>query len=246
MPDFSYEFHHRHHYQCFTKHYFDSIKPFFSNAMSKIDVLLADNQPLTAAGIRYWLDNRSEFRIVGEVANSADFQTLVDSLKPVLLIADYNISGFITADDLRAVKEISPSTNTLIISSDSNRQSITQVLQTGVTGYLTKETSREEFMMAVQATARGEKFYSHRILNIIMEKSFNSESAGRDISFLTVREKEILALLAKGKSTQHIADEIHLSPHTVHTHRKSIIRKLGIKSPTQFVIHAIDLNLIKI
>jgi two-component system, NarL family, invasion response regulator UvrY len=78
-----------------------------------------------------------------------------------------------------------------------------------------------------------------------MEKHFTPEPEACDPAILTVRETEILKLIASGKSTQVVADELHLSPHTVHTHRKSIIKKLNIKSPTEFVIYAMDFGLIK-
>jgi DNA-binding NarL/FixJ family response regulator len=83
------------------------------------------------------------------------------------------------------------------------------------------------------------------VLDVIMEKTFAPEPIASDPAILTVRETEILGYLANGYSTQNIADELHLSPHTVHTHRKSIIRKLNIKSPTEFVIYAFDLGLVK-
>jgi DNA-binding NarL/FixJ family response regulator len=78
-----------------------------------------------------------------------------------------------------------------------------------------------------------------------MEKHFPSEPLSTEATVLTTRESEILTLLAGGKSTQQIADALHLSPHTVQTHRKSIIRKLNIKSPTEFVVYAMDFGLIK-
>jgi DNA-binding NarL/FixJ family response regulator len=170
---------------------------------------------------------------------------LLEKHKPDLLITDYNLANYITPDDLKIVKEISPATNILVISADDDKGTILDVLQLGVKGYLTKACSREEIMMAIQSTARGEKFYCHKILDIIMEKHFSPVPETFDASILTARETEILTLIAQGKSTQTIADNLHLSPHTVQTHRKSIIRKLNIKSPTEFVIYAIDFGLIK-
>jgi two-component system invasion response regulator UvrY len=99
-------------------------------------------------------------------------------------------------------------------------------------------------MMAIQSTAKGEKFFCHKILDIILEKHFAPAPRGLDPTVLTIRETEILKLLAAGYSTQKIADQLHVSPHTIHTHRKSIIRKLNIKSPTEFVIYAMDFGLI--
>jgi two-component system invasion response regulator UvrY len=202
-----------------------------------IRILLADKQPLTSAGLVHFLSSRQDATILDEVSEREHLEQMLNRHKPDLLITDYNLQGYITKDDLRSVKEISPATNVLVISADNNKGSILDVLQLGIKGYLTKECSREEIMMAIQSTARGEKFYCH--------KHFNPEPENFDAAVLTSRETEILTLIAQGKSTQVIADDLHLSPHTVQTHRKSIIRKLNIKSPTEFVIYAIDFGLIK-
>lgn len=210
-----------------------------------IKVLLADNQPLTAAGLISVLNDRTDLAIVDQVTTRDRLTELLREHKPDLLIADYDMPGYITKGDLASIKDYSPQTNVLVISSDNDKASILQVLQSGVIGYLTKECSREEIMMAVYAVARGEKFFCHKILNIIMEKHFSPGPVEVLPGILTVRETEILKLLASGYSTQKVADELHLSPHTVHTHRKSIIKKLNIKSPTEFVIYAMDFGLIK-
>lgn len=210
-----------------------------------IRILIADRQPLTAAGLIHFLSGQPEAKIVGTVERREQLVETLRAEQPDLLITDYNLSGYVNKNDLRTVKDVSPKTNILVISADDNKASILDILQLGVIGYLTKECSREEIMMAVQSTARGEKFYCHKILDVIMEKHFSPEPEACDPAILTGRETEILKLLAHGHSTQSIADELHLSPHTVHTHRKSIIKKLNIKSPTQFVIYALDLGLIK-
>lgn len=210
-----------------------------------VDVLLADNQPLTAAGLMYFLADRNDLKIVEQVRHRDQFKYLVTQHQPHLLIVDYNLNDYVTIDDVRAVKDISPSTNVLVISADDNKARILSVLQTGVIGYLTKDCNREEILIAVQSTSKGEKYFCHKILDIIMERHFTSEPETNDFSSLTTRETEILKLIASGKSTQQVADELFLSPHTVHTHRKSIIKKLNIKSPTQFVIYALDMGLIK-
>jgi two-component system invasion response regulator UvrY len=210
-----------------------------------IEVLLADNQPLTAAGLISVLNDGNDVTIVDHVATRERLAELLKQHKPDLLIVDYNLPGYITKADLGTIKEYSPQTNVLVVSSDNDKTSILQVLQSGVIGYLTKDCSRAEIMMAVHAVAKGEKFFCHKILNIIMEKHFSPERVTVLAGIITVRETEILKLLASGYSTQKVANELHLSPHTVHTHRKSIIKKLNIKSPTEFVIYALDFGLIK-
>lgn len=182
--------------------------------------------------------------IIDTVQSKGDLEILMAKHTPTLLIVDYNLPGYISINDLKKASTASKETNILIISADNNTATILEVLQVGIKGYLTKECSRDEVMHAIHSTAKGEKFFCHKILDVIMEKTFSSGPEAKDLSVLTPRETEILGYLARGYSTQKIADELHLSPHTVHTHRKSIIRKLGIKSPTEFVIYAIDLGII--
>ncbi len=210
-----------------------------------VSTIIADNQPLVAAGLESLLIEKQGFDVIGKINKGADLMQFVETLQPSLLIADYNLPGFISLDDIRNAMSFSPKTNVLILSSDSNKPSILEALQLGINGYVTKECSLDEVGMAVQSVAKGEKFFCHKILDIIMEKHLKVES-GSEASLLTARETEVLELIARGNSTLAIADRLFLSPHTVQTHRKSIIRKLNIKSPTEFVIYALDFGLLKI
>lgn len=208
-------------------------------------IVLADNQQLTAAGLSSFLQDRPDLDLSEHISEPGKLSEAVENHHPDLLIVDYKLNGFITIDELEKLVKEKPELNVLILSSDNDKATIMRVLQLGVKGYVTKECSKDEVLMAIQSAARGEKFFCHKILDILMEKHFGNETVTTDATILTVRESEILALIAKGKSSQQIADSLHLSPHTVQSHRKSIIRKLQIKSPTEFVIYAMDLGLMK-
>lgn len=210
----------------------------------QVNVLIADNQPLIFAGLSSFLSERNEFNVVGQITNAGHLKSEVQKLRPDLVVIDYNLPGYIGLDDLESFLR-DANTNVLVISSDNDKATILKVLQMGVKGYLTKECSKDEVLLAIQSTAKGDKFFCHKILDILMEKHFPGESQTTEATVLTTRESEILTLIAGGKSSQQIADALHLSPHTVQTHRKSIIRKLNIKSPTEFVVFAMDLGLIK-
>ncbi len=166
-------------------------------------------------------------------------------LSPDVLIVDYNLPDYISPDQLEKVLREKP-VNTLVITADDDKTSMMKVVQMGVQGFLTKSCSKEEILLAIQATARGEKFFCHKVLNMVLEKNDpeNNESDCEPTG-LTQRETEILKNLASGFSTKKIADLLNLSPHTVHAHRKNIIKKLNIKSPTEFVVYAFDFGLIK-
>jgi two-component system, NarL family, invasion response regulator UvrY len=208
-------------------------------------IVLADNQQLTAAGLSSFLQERPDFEIAAHVSLRSQLEEILREHSPDLLIVDYNLNGFVTIEDLEKLTKENPALNILILSSDNEKSSILKVLQLGVKGYVTKECSKDEVLMAIGSASRGEKFFCHKILEVLMEKHFSTEAPSTEPAILTVRESEILTLIAKGRSSQQIADSLHLSPHTVQSHRKSIIRKLQIKSPTEFVIYAMDLGLMK-
>jgi two-component system, NarL family, invasion response regulator UvrY len=213
--------------------------------VATINIVIADNQNLTVAGLQFLIQKRPDFKVSSIVHDPADLASDISRINPDVLIVDYNLPGYISPDQLERILNMNP-VNTLVITADDNKTSMMRIVQMGVQGFLTKSCSKEEILMAIQATARGEKFFCHKVLNMVLEKSdpdaeeFDCEPTG-----LTQRETEILKNLAAGFSTKKIADLLNLSPHTVHSHRKNIIKKLNIKSPTEFVVYALDFGLIK-
>ena len=119
------------------------------------------------------------------------------------------------------------------------------VLEKGVEGYLTRECDEDEIIHAIFAIAKGEKFYCNKVMDIILNKQYNPEDNNCEPTTLTQRETEITALIAKGMTNKSIAEQLHLSPHTVHTHRKNILRKLGINSVSELTLYAINIGLIE-
>lgn len=213
--------------------------------MAKVDIVIADNQNLTVAGLQFILQNRPDFQIISIIQEPASLQNEIARINPDVLIVDYNLPDYVSPDHLESVLR-AHRVNTLVITADDNKPSIMRIVQMGVQGFLTKSCSKEEILLAIQATARGEKFFCHTVLNMILEKSDpGSDGSDCEPTGLTQRETEILKNLAAGFSTKKIADLLNLSPHTVHAHRKNIIKKLNIKSPTEFVVYAIDFGLLK-
>ena len=213
--------------------------------MSEITVVLADKHDLTSAGIRSFIDEKHDLKLIkSPVTKNSLIQALEDN-QPDVLIADYNIDGYLTLGDLEEAKQVSSRTKILIISSDNDQQNINKALESGINGYVTKECSKQEIINAIYATAKGQKFFCNKILNILLEKHTKKEEENCEPTNLSKREDEILKLIAKGNSTQKIADLLHLSHHTVNTHRKNILKKLGVKSPTELIIYAINAGLVK-
>lgn len=213
--------------------------------MSEIKVVLADRHDLTSAGIKAFIAERNDLTLIkAPTTKNALLKSLKEN-KPDVLIADYNIQGFLTLKDLAEAKAISSQTKLLIVSSDNDLENINRVLESGISGYVTKECSKQEIVNAIYATAKGQKFFCNKILDILLEKHNQKEDENCEPTNLSKRETEILKLIAKGNSTLKIADKLHLSHHTVNTHRKNILKKLKVKSPTELIIYAMNTGLIK-
>src|SRR6476661_4574284 len=116
-------------------------------------IVLADNQQLTAAGLSSFLRDRADFEISAHISISDDLIDTVKEVAPDLLIVDYNLNGFVTIQDLEKLTKEKPELNILVLSSDNDNANIMKVLQLGVKGYITKECSRDEVLMAIQSTS---------------------------------------------------------------------------------------------
>ena len=119
------------------------------------------------------------------------------------------------------------------------------VVEDGVNSFLTKSCNEEEIINAVKATAKGEKFFCHKIINFILEKSFQKEDDNCEPTPLTPREIEIVRLVAQGKIAKEIASQLNLSTHTVYTHRKKIMKKLEFKHASDLVMYAISKGIVE-
>ena len=212
--------------------------------MQQKRILIADKQALTLAGISVLLAKHEQAQIIGALTRYEALEEAWHALQPDILIIDYSLGGEGCLEDLARLSAASTGTTLFLLSSEKDKSLALRALQLGAPVYVTKDCSEQEIHRAIEASLNGQKFYCQSILNLIIEKHAVQPAETVESGLLTAREKEVLALLAKGKQTQAVAELLYLSPHTVHTHRKSIIKKLNIKSPTEFVIRAMDLRLV--
>jgi len=209
-------------------------------------IVVADAQYLIRLGLKNLIRNSMDFKVVGEASCEEDLLNILSSKKVNVVILDYNQPKSFEVGSIQRIKKFSPNTNILIISSDNTRNNIYEILELGVSGFLTKQCEEEEIQNAIKATAKGEKFFCNNVLNYILEKSFSAEEEG-DCSPtpLTFREIQVVKLVATGKIAKEIASDLNLSIHTVYTHRKNIMRKLELSSTSELVIYAINHGIIE-
>ncbi len=213
--------------------------------MKPVKILLADSQYLIRMGLKHLISRNKNLEVVGESANSKELMDKLEKLKPDVVMFDYNDGLQFQLKDLETIKSSSPHTKVLVISSDENRDNIHKALETGINSFVTKECDRDEIISAIVASSKGEKFFCNKILDIILEKHYSKEEEDCKPTELTVREVEIVKLIGEGHSSKEIADKLHLSHHTVYTHRKNVMRKLGIKSTSELILYGINTGIIK-
>lgn len=211
----------------------------------KVNIVLADSQPLYREGIKAMLKEEVDLKIVAE-ANDTD--ELIPKLKlftPQILILDYNPNYF-DSNGLLSWLKINTSCRVVILSSQEKKWDIVKSLQLNVFAYLTKESSKEEILKGLRTTAKGEKYFCSYVLNVLMEQNTIGQKPRdlKEIQHLTERELEITKLVAAGKKNKEIAEELNISPHTIHTHRKNILRKLGVSSALELSIYVKEAGII--
>jgi len=205
---------------------------------SAINLVLADAQPVFRAGIKSLLAAHEDLHVICEAGNTTELLPALKLYKPDILILDYNPSYF-NGEELATVLLEQPDCKVIIISSQEKKWNIFKSLEFNVYCYLTKECGTQDVYTAIRAAAKGEKFFCTFILNILLgDKTVPVKTKSHQPGCLTERECEIVKLVAQGKVNKEIASELHLSPHTIHTHRKNIMKKLGLHPAVELANYA--------
>ena len=191
-----------------------------------IDIVIADNQPLTHEGLKAMLSGIIDIRVTGTARSTAELEGMVTRLKPQVIIIDPNHSHHFSIHDIKRITSGPASAQILVLTNRKPKSEILQILNSGVKNYVIKECSREELIYAIYTTAKGEQFYCKNTFETLFGNKLIPEKE-TDIPTLSVRETELIHLVAEGLTNKEIAEKLFLSIHTVKTHRKNIIKKLG-------------------
>lgn len=211
----------------------------------RTSIVVADNQYLIRLGLKKLLSEHQSFDLLAEALNEKQLLALLQAHHPQVLIMDYNQAAAFRKETIDLVKKTAPRTNILIISGDENKTNIYDVLESGINSFLTKSCDDKEIIDAINATAKGEKFFCSRVLDYLLEKTFSKPDEDCITTPLTPREIEIVRLVAKGLIAKEIAEELSLSTHTVYTHRKNIMKKLKLNTSSELVLYAINTGIVE-
>ncbi len=208
-----------------------------------IDILIANNNKITAEGLKTILQSKMGNRVLG-VADSIDHLTNQSSKYfPDIVVIDYSSEPF-GVDSIKEIKRIYKDCKILAITDPLPKSIISKALKNGIDSYLLSDCDRPEIMEAIEDTYDGKQFYCGMVIDILAEEN-DSEGNGCSGISLSEREIEVIRLISDGKTNKEIADKLFLSTHTVNTHRKNIMNKLGIKNTAGIVIYAFRENIIK-
>lgn len=205
------------------------------------NLLLADDHKLMREGLRLLLQNQPGLRIVGEADNGRAAVQLCRKLLPDVVIMDIAMPDLNGIEATRQIVADCPGVKIIGLSVHSDRQFVKEMLKAGARGYLLKECAFQEVLEAIRAALAGKIYLSPAIASQVVEGYLQVSSSPEAVSSLplTPREREVLQLLAEGRSRREIAKLLHVSPRTIETHRRQIMDKTKIKSNAELVKLAI-------
>ena len=218
---------------------------------TKKTILIVDDHPLVREGLKSILQRAAEYEVAGEVGNARDAIQMVRSLKPDLVLLDLGLPDKSGLELSREIRNISPPTSILIVSMHSKVDYIVKAFQAGATGYMTKESATERLLQGVAQVLNGEYFMDGSVSHSVVEKLLQNPEKEMKITDagyekLTLREQEIMVLLAEGYSAKEAAAKLFISPKTVDNHRTNIMSKLELHSTLELVRYAARLGLVDI
>ncbi|MEX2591267.1 MAG: response regulator transcription factor [Anditalea sp.] len=211
--------------------------------MENIKVVLADDHLVVRRGIKNLLEEENEIKVIGEASNGKEALMAVEELQPDLLIIDIRMPVMNGLEATKKLSENPKSTKVLILSMHDDEDYILQSIESGASGYLLKDTSKEEFLKAIRSIHQGGKYFSgdvskvlvSRYLNVQDRKATPPPSQPVKNYEITKREKQILGMIAAGVGNKVIAEQLGKSIRTIETHRFNIMKKLKVNNVVELL-----------
>jgi DNA-binding NarL/FixJ family response regulator len=216
--------------------------------MEQVRILLADDHNILRDGMRLLLERQPGFSVVGEAADGREIVQLTQEHSPDVVVMDIAMPNMNGIEATRRIVEKFPSTGVVILSMHYDESYVIRSLKAGARAYLLKDAMKAELIAAIRAVAEGRSFFSPRISRILQEEyveALGRKGADDSYDLLTDREREILQLVAEGKTNKEIADALNVSVYTVDTHRTHILQKLNLHSVPEVILYAVRKGIIR-
>ena len=217
--------------------------------MKATTLYIVDDHQLLIDGINSMVADENEWEVIGYANDGAEAVRKVPVLKPDIVLLDLEMpvmNGMLAAEKLL---KISPQTKIVIITLHHEKAILEKLIKLGVSGYLLKDTPKEEFLKGLEIVRDGNKFYSSHLTETILNVSSLSVKKETNVKLLCLlsdREREVLEMVAEGSSTKEMADRLNLSPKTVESYRKNLLQKLDARNTAHLIRIAIKEGLISV
>jgi DNA-binding NarL/FixJ family response regulator len=215
--------------------------------MNPVRIVLADDHTVMRNGLRLLLERQPHLLVVGEAADGRQAVTLSEQTHPDVVIMDIAMPNLNGIEAARQIVSHSPRTAIAILSMHSDESYVIRALKAGARAYLLKDSAEADLLAAVRALTEGKSFFSPAISKILVEdymRQLESRGAEDTYELLTNREREILQLLAEGRTNKEVAGMLNLSLYTVETHRTHILQKLNLHSVPELILYAVRKGII--
>jgi len=216
--------------------------------MAKISVVIADDHTILRKGIKSLLQDEEDINIIGEAESGQEALELITQKQPDVAIMDISMPGLNGIDVTRKIIKTNPQTKILMLSMHGARQYVVNSLKAGASGYILKKNAVDELIAGIRTVIGGNKYLSPSVSEILVDDIVHPEwhNSGGALQDLSVREREVLQLIAEGKTVTDISEKLYISGNTVTTHRKNIMRKLNLHNTAELTKFAIKHGLIDI
>jgi len=209
--------------------------------MNSIRILVADDHEVVRRGVCALLESHAGFQVCDEAVDGREAVEKATRSLPDVVILDIGMPGLNGFDAARQIRKVSPASEILILTMHESEQVIREVLAAGARGYVLKSDAGRDLVAAVEALSHHKTFFTSSVAEMVLQKYLegNPDSAGHEASSLTPREREVVQLVAEGRTNKEVATALNISVKTAETHRTNIMRKLDCHSLSELVRYAI-------
>jgi two-component system, NarL family, response regulator NreC len=216
--------------------------------LGQIRILVADDHTIIRSGLRLLLEQQTDFKVVAEANNGREAVELASRHNPEVAILDIGMPELNGIEATRQILAAEPSTQVVILSMHADEGYVLRALKAGARAYILKNSAESDLIRAVRTVADGKSFFSPVISKMLLEdyiRQIRDKQVEDSYDLLTSREREILQMLAEGKTNKEVANILHLSVHTVDAHRGNILQKLNLHGVPEMILYAVRKGIIQ-
>ena len=217
--------------------------------MTSVNILIADDHELVREGIKTRLERRPGWTVCGEADNGRQAVEMAVRLKPRVVVLDIGMAELNGIEAARQIRKACPETEVLILTLQESEDLVREALSAGARGYILKTDAARLLTVAIEALLEGKTFFTGKVSNLVLEGYLDADNAARKDSGarsrLTMRELEVVQLLAEAKTSKEVARKLGVSAKTIEAHRANVMRKLNLHSVAELVRYAVRNNIVQ-